>query len=128
MTRCEREKRRNTNLPGLERRCDGSKGPSRRISNSLPGGHSEREPPDPIPNSEVKTLCADGSVPFRHARVGHCQALNGRPRWETSGAFSFVGAPDHGGCAGCGALASAAKPTGTFYLRRRSALPARAIG
>src|SRR6201992_4336422 len=97
-------------------------------TNSLPGGHSEREPPDPIPNSEVKTLCADGSVPFRHARVGHCQALNGRPRWETSGAFSFVGAPDHGGCAGCGALASAAKPTGTFYLRRRSALPARAIG
>ena len=46
------------------------------ISNSLPGGHSEWEPPDPIPNSEVKTLCADGSVPFRHARVGHCQALN----------------------------------------------------
>jgi len=28
----------------------------------LPGGHSEREPPDPIPNSEVKTFCADGSV------------------------------------------------------------------
>jgi hypothetical protein len=50
-----------------------SPGPS--VSNSLPGGHSEREPPDPIPNSEVKTPCADGSVPFRHARVGHCQAL-----------------------------------------------------
>ena len=31
-------------------------------ANSLPGGNSEREPPDPIPNSEVKTLCADGSV------------------------------------------------------------------
>jgi hypothetical protein len=42
---------------------------------SLPGGNSEREPPDPISNSEVKTLCADGSVPFGHARVGHCQAL-----------------------------------------------------
>ena len=28
----------------------------------LPGGHSEREPPDPIPNSEVKPLSADGSV------------------------------------------------------------------
>jgi hypothetical protein len=28
----------------------------------LPGGYSEREPPDPIPNSEVKTPCADGSV------------------------------------------------------------------
>src|SRR5246127_4386921 len=49
-----------------------------RISNSLPGGHSEWEPPDPIPNSEVKTLCADGSVPFRHARVGHRQASNAK--------------------------------------------------
>ena len=28
----------------------------------LPGGHSEREPPDPIPNSEVKLLSADDSV------------------------------------------------------------------
>ncbi len=28
----------------------------------LPGGHSEWEPPDPIPNSEVKPLSADGSV------------------------------------------------------------------
>lgn len=27
-----------------------------------PDGISEREPPDPFPNSEVKTLCADGSV------------------------------------------------------------------
>src|SRR6185312_6746740 len=53
--------------------------PAASVSNSLPGGHSEREPPDPIPNSEVKTLCADGSVPFRHARVGHCQAPNEKP-------------------------------------------------
>ena len=45
----------------------------------MPGGHSEWEPPDPIPNSEVKTLCADGSVPFRHARVGHRQASNRKP-------------------------------------------------
>jgi len=43
--------------------------------NSLPGGYSEWEPPDPFPNSEVKTLCADGSVAASHARVGHCQAL-----------------------------------------------------
>ena len=28
----------------------------------LPGGNSEQEPPDPISNSEVKMLCADGSV------------------------------------------------------------------
>ena len=41
----------------------------------LPDGISEREPPDPIPNSEVKTLCADGSVACCHVRVGHCQAL-----------------------------------------------------
>ena len=43
---------------------------------SFPGGNSEREPPDPIPNSEVKTFCADGSVGFPHVRVGHCQDLN----------------------------------------------------
>ena len=40
----------------------------------LPGGNSEWEPPDPFPNSEVKTFCADGSVACCHARVGHCQA------------------------------------------------------
>ena len=28
----------------------------------FPGGYSEREPPDPISNSEVKTLRADDSV------------------------------------------------------------------
>ena len=37
--------------------------------------HSELEPPDPIPNSEVKRLSADGSVGFPHVRVGHRQAL-----------------------------------------------------
>jgi hypothetical protein len=46
----------------------------------LPGGHSEREPPDPIPNSEVKLLSADDSVVFHHAKVGHCQAFNPKPR------------------------------------------------
>src|SRR5437016_14637252 len=54
-------------------------GAAPRTSDSLPGGHSEREPPDPIPNSEVKTLCADGSVLFGHARVGHRQASNRKP-------------------------------------------------
>ena len=33
------------------------------------------EPPDPIPNSEVKRSRADGSVGFPHVRVGHRQAL-----------------------------------------------------
>ena len=41
----------------------------------LPGGHSGREPPDPIPNSEVKTSSADGSVGSPHVRVGHRQVL-----------------------------------------------------
>ena len=45
----------------------------------LPGGHSEWEPPDPISNSEVKTLCADASVDFVDVKVGHCQALNLMP-------------------------------------------------
>jgi hypothetical protein len=40
----------------------------------LPGGNSEREPPDPISNSEVKTFSADGSVGSPHVRVGHRQA------------------------------------------------------
>jgi hypothetical protein len=59
----------------------------------LPGGNSEREPPDPIPNSEVKTFCADGSVAASHARVGHCQAphAKGPDARESVGAF-FIGA------------------------------------
>src|SRR6201985_810179 len=65
--------------------------PAATDQNSLPGGHSEREPPDPIPNSEVKTLCADGSVPFRHARVGYCQAPNRRtPVGKPAGVFCFA--------------------------------------
>ena len=40
----------------------------------LLGDHSELEPPDPIPNSEVKRFSADGSVGFPHVRVGHRQA------------------------------------------------------
>ena len=34
------------------------------------------EPPDPIPNSEVKRRFADGSVGSPHVRVGHRQASN----------------------------------------------------
>jgi PAS domain-containing protein len=56
----------------------------------LPGGNSEREPPDPIPNSEVKTLCADGSLAASHARVGHCQALETEsPAGKPAGLFCF---------------------------------------
>ena len=42
---------------------------------SLLGEHSEREPPDPISNSEVKPLSADDSVAGCHAKVGNCQAF-----------------------------------------------------
>ena len=42
----------------------------------LLGDHSKVEPPDPIPNSEVKRLSADGSVGIPHVRVGHRQAPN----------------------------------------------------
>ena len=52
--------------------CEGSK---RVDQTSLLGEHSEREPPDPIPNSEVKPLCADDSVAGCHVKVGHRQAL-----------------------------------------------------
>ena len=58
-----------------------------------PDDHSEWEPPDPLPNSEVKPLSADGSVGLPHVRVGHCQAsrlkgltLRGEPFfiWRTT--------------------------------------------
>ena len=39
------------------------------------GDHSELDPPDPIPNSEVKRFSADGSVGSPHVRVGHRQAF-----------------------------------------------------
>jgi hypothetical protein len=40
----------------------------------LPDDHRALEPPDPIPNSEVKRCIADGSVGSPHVRVGHRQA------------------------------------------------------
>ena len=71
----------------------------------LPGGNSEREPPDPIPNSEVNTLSADGSVGSPHVRVGHRQALNAKP--HPTGCGFFWGAPTLGLC---GALRFAQGP------------------
>lgn len=38
------------------------------------GEHSERDPPDPISNSEVKPFSANDSVGSSHAKVGHRQA------------------------------------------------------
>jgi hypothetical protein len=48
------------------------------------------EPPDPIPNSEVKRLSADGSVGFPHVRVGHRQALIPNALQYPCRAFSFT--------------------------------------
>ena len=59
-------------------------------STGLPGGHSGREPPDPIPNSEVKTFSADGSVGSPHVRVGHCQALDSKGHVRMNVAFLFL--------------------------------------
>ena len=41
----------------------------------LPGDLRDVEPPDPISNSVVKCVIADGSVGSPHVRVGHRQAL-----------------------------------------------------
>ena len=43
------------------------------LSKNYPGGDSAVEPPDTIPNSEVKRCNADGSVGLPHVRVGHRQ-------------------------------------------------------
>ncbi len=40
------------------------------------GDHSVLDPPDSIPNSEVKRNSVDGSVGFPHVRVEHRQAFN----------------------------------------------------
>ena len=53
----------------------------KRTRNSFPnfknllGDHSVVDPPDSMPNSEVKRNSADGSVGLPHVRVGHRQAL-----------------------------------------------------
>ena len=49
--------------------------PNGEFIKNLLGDHSVADPPDPMPNSEVKRSSADGSVGFPHVRVGHRQAL-----------------------------------------------------
>ena len=57
----------------------------------LPGGISEREPPDPIPNSEVKLLSADDSVGSPHVKVGHRQVpKKEKPRGSPAPGFFFA--------------------------------------
>jgi hypothetical protein len=58
------------------------------LLNEFPGGNSEREPPDPISNSEVKTFSADGSLGSPHVRVGHRQdPITKRPQSSDCGLF-----------------------------------------
>ena len=64
---------------------------SREARDSLSDDNSELEPPDPIPNSVVKRLSADGSVGSPHVRVGHRQALIRKARPKGLGLF-FVSA------------------------------------
>ena len=63
---------------------------SLRSLNRLSGGNSKWVPPDPISNSEVKLLSADGSMGFPYARVGHCQALNTKPLMSNHQGFFFL--------------------------------------
>ena len=57
----------------------------------LPGDNRALEPPDSIPNSEVKRCIADGSVGFPHVRVGHRQdSKKENPEYESARGF-FVG-------------------------------------
>jgi hypothetical protein len=49
------------------------------------------EPPDSIPNSEVKRCIADGSVGFPHVRVGHRQASKKEnPEYESARGFLLI--------------------------------------
>ena len=52
---------------------------SPRYPNELPDDNRDLEPPDPMPNSEVKQIIANGSVALRHVRVGHRQASKPNP-------------------------------------------------
>jgi hypothetical protein len=62
---------------------------------SLPGDNRALEPPDPIPNSEVKRRIADGSVGFPHVRVGHRQASKKEnPLQQRCRGFCFLGLRD----------------------------------
>lgn len=62
-------------------------------TNSLSDDHSELAPPDPIPNSVVKRLSADGSVGFPHVRVGHRQTFIPRPLAPCAKGFFYARLP-----------------------------------
>ena len=62
------------------------------MTTSLLDEHRALEPPDPIPNSEVKRRIADGSVGSPHVRVGHRQAFYSKNPDSSSQGFllSFI--------------------------------------
>src|SRR5690554_2163061 len=60
------------------------------VEPNLSGGHSDVEPPESIPNSEVKHVSADGSVGSPYVRVGHRQALNKTNPSPKGWGFLFV--------------------------------------
>ena len=64
-----------------------------RCSHPFPGGHSGVVPPDPIPNSEVKRACADGSVALPCKSRSPPGALSQKPPPETVGVFSWPALP-----------------------------------
>ena len=64
------------------------------IQASLPGDNRALEPPDPIPNSEVKRRIADGSVGLPHVRVGHRQASKKKTPSGQPGGVLFLGCVD----------------------------------
>ena len=59
-------------------------------SKELLDDHRTLEPPDPIPNSEVKRCIADGSVGFPHVRVGHRQAYTAKPQFRNELGFFYA--------------------------------------
>src|SRR6185437_13593766 len=61
-----------------------------RRSHPFPGGHSGVVPPDPIPNSEVKRACADGSVALPCKSRSPPGALSQKPPPATVGVFSLA--------------------------------------
>ena len=60
------------------------------MKQNLPGGRSAVVPPDPMPNSEVKRRCADGSVGLPHVRVGHRQVVNVNPELNGLGFLFYI--------------------------------------
>src|SRR5690606_666644 len=101
-----------------------------RAATELLDDHRALEPPDPIPNSEVKRCIADGSVGLPHVRVGHRQAPNRKPRHlagfcigRLSGALCYycpMGQPGRGpGWTAAGA-AQGPSPYGACHCRSSS--------